>query len=542
MLEPKNLFYSYIKRTGDREVADFLITAKRLEKVRDDMTSPWYYPSSRQIDPESEVGKILATCKAYRGSRLADRYALQGVRALFAAQGYVAGCYTNLGEKVKADSVSSLCGDYLAINPKDRVPFVAQMNPNAAALIGMVSELAVDSVRFAEAIPLIGQLARSKAVKHKGDWELALAYYYGEYAGDLAQARRHIQRAMSGSMSGKDVADQARLYRAKLDARVGDASRMAADMRWMVDNNYKMHSENIIYENWIPTLWKRGDYASAILLCGYADSGEMSAGELADMRASETAFNYEDFGSLSFQLMGSLTSGQLIQTVARLNAPGQLSFLRKFLRPDADYYNELIGTLALREENYDRAVAYLSKVSDKYLKTMNIVKCGYLARDPFVDHRAKGDGERAKLNFARKMLELRRQMVSAPTADQRAMAKLKYEVAYHNSFENCWALTRYYDGFCSNVFVPLFRMWGDDEPEPDYSFLFTYEPTSRKAIDNEYRYRSAIPAALMAMSSDEARAESEYYLGNVRTVVKRYPDTSTASFVKSSCDGWRWWY
>ena len=41
--------------------------------------------------------------------------------------------------------------------------------------------------------------------------------------------------------------------------------------------------------------------------------------------------------------------------------------------------------------------------------------------------------------------------------------------------------------------------------------------------------------------SDEERAKAEYFLGNLKSVVRRYPDTQMAEYVRTSCDRWRNW-
>ena len=46
--------------------------------------------------------------------------------------------------------------------------------------------------------------------------------------------------------------------------------------------------------------------------------------------------------------------------------------LKRYARCDAPYYNELIGMLALREENYKKAVQCLKLVPEKYQKTIYV--------------------------------------------------------------------------------------------------------------------------------------------------------------------------
>ena len=183
--------------------------------------------------------------------------------------------------------------------------------------------------------------------------------------------------------------------------------------------------QNIIYVHYVPQLWKKKDFATAVLLCGYADNMLLSRqydncirndhtpdrdnalpddeyflyGEDTESALSEYYYHEYDvveslplsktrsnncnyYGNLSFQLMNSLSSSQLINVYRHMAANTPLySYLKKYARTDEDYIFELVGTLAIREENYRRATAYLSKVSEEYCKSMNI--CSYLKRDPF---------------------------------------------------------------------------------------------------------------------------------------------------------------
>ena len=89
-----NLFYIYLSNTNDSEITDFLGTAKNLEEQWRNTRSPWYYPSSRDAgdnaDDDGSFSEIIEQCKAYDGTRLRDRYALQAARALFASRRYPA--------------------------------------------------------------------------------------------------------------------------------------------------------------------------------------------------------------------------------------------------------------------------------------------------------------------------------------------------------------------------------------------------------------------------------------------------------------------
>ena len=41
--------------------------------------------------------------------------------------------------------------------------------------------------------------------------------------------------------------------------------------------------------------------------------------------------------------------------------------------------------------------------------------------------------------------------------------------------------------------------------------------------------------------SEEAKAEAEYILGNLSTIIKCYGNSTTARYIKKSCDNWHSW-
>ena len=82
-----NAFATWIRTNDDREVYGFLMLAKICENTRGLMNDPWYYPSKNDGTYMSLI-EIEEKAKAYKGTRLKDRYALQAVRAMFSAQRY----------------------------------------------------------------------------------------------------------------------------------------------------------------------------------------------------------------------------------------------------------------------------------------------------------------------------------------------------------------------------------------------------------------------------------------------------------------------
>lgn len=598
-----NHFYIWLRNTDDYETECFLSVAKDLEERRRAMTSPWYYPQTRGYESETgDFDELIRECRDYRGERFKNRYALQTSRALFAARRYAeciaftdsafasvadgnlmkrmalryaAGCLRRLGRAERSDSLFAMTGDIWSVCDTAPAEYMARLNPCAPQLTDYIRGHAADTAFMLRMVPLAERLLNDRRVVNKGDWHFLLAYVRNEYCGDAARARREALRAAGQSFSSDELRDLARAYRMKLDAAAGHAGKLLADLRWMERKaralcpdatEWIRRCRNIVYAHWTPRLWRSGDYSTAILLCAYADnlapsierqtiwehyydgggwSGSVLGSVTVDeMRRSETYPNTVDYGCLSFQLAGSLTHRQLAAAYTRISADGSAlyAFLRRKARTDRDYYYELIGTLALREEDYRQAVNYLSKVSEHYVRTMNIDKGGYLSREVFnpdSPHRP-GSAPRAKLDFARRMLAYRRTMTAAGAGpDERGLARLMYAIGRRNSFEDCWALTQYWRGWVG-VFEPSLQYWYDSFARTNYAFLYYYDPETDSAA-TEALYRSEVRAALDMLATDEARAKAQYILGNLKTVIRRYPGTTTADFVRTSCDRWKAW-
>lgn len=614
MKDTDNLFYVYLTNTDDREIIDFLMMAKCLEERRGKMCSPWYYPATRGYgEGDGDFYDIIEKCINYKGTRLKDRYGLQAVRAYFAqhdyencisfyedfyadfpddnlfkrmSMKYVAGCWSRLGDDDRANLLYAKAGEYGGHVCEKGTMLLAEINPDSPDLIRHVKYCSKDSARFCSLAPVMEKVLSDGKTKNRGDWEFALAYMDGEYKNDYRSASHHIARALKAGFSSEHFKDKARAYRSKIDAKLGRKENLLADLRWFEEKTDKLSPQaieweralqNVVFTGWVPKLWKKGDYATAILLCSFAENiihsyqkyavgprnfwewqTPVVCGTLDEMRKDENCFNEVDFCSLSFQLMGSLTSSQLIEVKNRIKSGGALySYLKKYARTDDAYYDELIGTLAIREENYKRAMNFLAKVPLSYQKTMNLYKGGYFDRDPLYlypsrwytyssgncEYESKTEGkkgfgqENAKYRFAKQMDEYQRAMKYGRTADERGLARLRYAIGRRNSFEECWALTQYWRGSVYR-FIPALNYWNDEYN--DYDFVYDYE-TSVGHKETERIYNEEIKAALAMLTTDEARAEAQYLLGNLVTVVRLYADTETGRFVKSSCDNWKQW-
>lgn len=92
-----NAFARWIKDSGGKEILDYLILAKSCETARELQADPWYYPSDFD-ETVIDLKHIAEEAKAYSGSLLNDRYALQAVRAMFSLHDYQ-GCIDYWKEK-----------------------------------------------------------------------------------------------------------------------------------------------------------------------------------------------------------------------------------------------------------------------------------------------------------------------------------------------------------------------------------------------------------------------------------------------------------
>lgn len=620
-----NLFYRYINNTDDREIIEFLSTAKEMEEMRATLTSPWYYPRSHSEKSEPfDASDILRRCREYRGKRLRDRYALQYVRALFAtrqygrciqavdsafagfpdsnlfrrmAMRYAAGCRSRLGEPQVADSLFAIAGDVSSI-AGDRLGLMCRLNPSAPNLTAYIRSIASDTVAMLGLKPEARRLGADPRVANRGDWNFLLAFINNEYCSEPAAARRNIIAALAQPFSSAGLRDDARAYKIMLDALTGNTSSLRADLEWIESKISPTGSDNTLWDNrlkhlvygyLVPHFWKAGDYATAILLSGYADcltasmrlydipddyrdATPVTSLTLSEMRKRSDIFNPVDYGCLSFQLMQSLPFPRLAAIAPSLIGGGNAlhRFLRRKARTDRDYIYELIGTVALRQEHYTQAVRYLSQVSTAYFPTTNVDKHGYLARDPFthypsrheistgynIDWSVSGGSPRsnpgAKLDFARRMADYQRQASSAPSADDRLMARLMYAIGRRNSMEECWALTHYSRGYNWSVFVPDDYYYSPRPEGSPYAFLYAYDHRPVEArydreiadilsVLNDSPAPTTTQGSLRGKISDETCARIHHILGNLLTVKARYSSTATALLLRTSCDNWDSW-
>lgn len=560
------------------EQRTLLLLAKELSEFRTSHRDRWYYPLHRsQPNQTTDYDGFIARALAYKGSRYADRYALQAVRAAFAghrneycihlydslfnrflndnlfkrmARGYAAGAMARMGRRHEANEIFAQLGDVASVADTNAVEFVALRNPDAPDVMDRILDNAANCDRYGtrrDYGPTAAKVLAQGNASYPGDYEFVLAeseYNHGRHA----EAAARMARAMGLPFSSGDLRNHARAFNMKMKAMQGNRTALEEDVRWMANMHRSENGrvwqrmwQNIVYMHWVPVLWQAGAYEEAILFAADADYRD----------------NSSPYASLTFQLMGSLDSHRLEQAYDRiLSSQNPLwVHLRTHLRTDRDYWYELVGTLALREEDYGRAARFLGQVGEGYLNSMNIYTDGYLERNFFTPYPERGnpsslyrgyydfsvsrepgeDHADAKYRFALEMAKLQHTAQYGENPDRRALAALTYAIGRRNSFEECWALTQYWRG-STRTFHPQLDDSNDDFSEAEYyPWLYDYCRNEGWTATRE-RYLSDIEQAMAALTTDDARARALVMLNRYVTAASRYGDTPTAARLRRCCD------
>ena len=584
-----NRFYRWIRSNKAVEVQDFLSFAKRVERIRAEKCSPWYYPAKKGEGTNVDDGftSLIEYCADKYDSKLKVRYGLQMIRLLHSscqyeecvtaynrwfsdvpdnhlmkrmAMDYVAGAWTRLGDVDKANKYFALKGDISSLNGVDVLAYMAEVNPSAYPMREIEERLG-SNYEPSSLLPAAYKVVEAGKAKNIGEWEFLLAYLEGEYNDDYEAANKYIRKALSHGLPTQTGRDHARAYKMAIDGARGNVKPLLADLKWL-ENKVKYGGDirrwrhialGIVYHHWFPYLTEHEHLPMAILLsnyienlCGYMKDGWEyghlpSAQEKKKMRTSRKDRNEMDFSGCLVDFIMMLKPQELIDYKHCLKDSSRLvTYLRDGGRNDDDFLNEMIGTLCLRECDYAGAIKWLSKVSPGYQYTLNTYKGGYLTRDPFAftlesrqdaKESAKQfprlqNKENIKLNFAKEMYRLEQQMRFGKNENVRAVAKVKYALARYASFSSCWALTAYKDGYV----YPNHTVY--PKTLPYYHSLKDQE---------EERMKDMVWDIVESIGDVETAAEVQYLLGNLKTVAKKYPNTSTGKFLSTHCDNWKDW-
>lgn len=250
--------------------------------------------------------------------------------------------------------------------------------------------------------------------------------------------------------------------------------------------------------------------------------------------------NLHDYSNQMFNLVDSLQTSTIIRYWEAVQSPHtpaerywtQCSYL------DADYWQEIIGTHALRELNYPLAVTYLSKVSSDYQYRTNVYRDNCMWRNPFhynpkYNLQPIDDNRDYKLTFAQDMAGLEQKMNHSSDPNVRARSMILYALGMKNSMNWCWALTYYSK-------TSYQWLWIDGEEEEEYKKYFDmYAPAEAKYRTQVWNQADSLIQAAFPLFTDPEQAAMEYSkLAMVWKVAELYPDTETGRWLSRHCDQW----
>ena len=600
----ENAFLNWIISNKANDIKEFLLTAKELEELREERLSPWYYPTNKEgydsvTDEKRRFEDIIARCDAGSRGRLADRYALQKIRALIAtrrwqdcidsynktftgysdsslmkrmAKGYVAGAISRLGDTETADSIFAELGDFYSLSTKrdinSRFIYMAKKFPESENLKTALNSYIGYGNKEGNLpyLQVADAALTSPAVKHKGDWLFLKAYIEYVYNCDAAKAAGLMAEARKHTFSKAPMADDARFFEICVRAEADDLRDLADNAYWAI-NSYG--NKDVVWCFLLPALLRQNRVTDALILANYEIPPEVDE----DFRSNHNGKDTDTYAHIGFQLLVSRKPEE-VEAYRRALAEGTSPLVTKLghrIRKDRDYLDEITGTLYLREGNYGKAAEYLSRVSHSYQRSMNLYKEKCLIHDPWVyaytpsreswefDRWSGDEYDRrsdrpdfvksktrplktqkdAKLNFAREMLRLENVMTNGNTSDERGLARLRYTIGRYNSFNNAWALTQYWLGTSNQVNYHYYFFTNLEDRYPSVGTYIPQLPAQLKEVN--MKFPGEIDAIISSLVTPEAKAEAHLMLRNYRTIARHYPNTEAAHLLAASCDAWKDW-
>ena len=582
----QNRFLLWIIRNKEKDIEEFLLTAKELEELRSERASAWYHPSSKSKEKEDErFHTILSKCKEHLSGRFADRYLLQAIRALMSlgeyqeaigiykknfqsypennlfkrmSKRYVAGCLQRIGNIEESNRMFAEVGDFNSMvgDKENDYCYMAYVSPESPELKIRLNRVIGygDSVVNNRYYAVAEAALKSPHVVNRGDWLFLKAYVEVIYNHNSRRAVHLVKQALKSKFSTEEMRNDAKFFKICIDAENGNLSNLQENVGWIL-NTYGNRDGLWFYI--IPALLKKGRTTEALLL--------------ANCRSG----NDEAFADTGFQTMLSCKAKDIVAYKKYLDANNSEFFksFRNWVISDKNYLNEIIGTLFLREGDYENAVKYLAVVSLTYQKLLSIYTEEFLIYDPWQysytdedkwyycwwrdEEEIKNDDEEgevyrpifekaknkrlatqdnAKLKFAREMARLSKVIKTGKTKDERMLAKLKYTIGRYNSFNSCWALTQYWLGNTYHHNYQHFYYGWDDVYELEYII-----DLPRELAQVSSTFKEDVEIVFKELQSNEAKAEAHLMLRNFKTIAKHYPQSAAGKYVSAHCDGWKDW-
>ncbi len=235
------------------------------------------------------------------------------------------------------------------------------------------------------------------------------------------------------------------------------------------------------------------------------------------LRKSSRLENPYDYRNHLFDLLDTIDVRHVVAYVDRLqHVQSEFDhYLNSRGYSEPVYFHDIIGTKYLFRSEYAKAVVYLEKVPLAFQFTLNTFKEDCMKRNPFQPETNLTDRSDYKLNFAREMETLHRQIHGSTDVNRVAQAQIRYAIGLRNSFESCWALTQYKKSCYDNERIAQ----------------------KKKSVQMEYDW--LVDEALSMFTDSESAARAYWWLGYYKKVVRDYPNTGIAEFARTHCDNLR---
>lgn len=274
-------------------------------------------------------------------------------------------------------------------------------------------------------------------------------------------------------------------------------------------------------DNRLYGLVDRIDYDRVTKENGYNSYQLIEGSTVKEFRYAKNKYNHHDYSNHFFELIDSIGLNSTERYVQNVFYPR--SEFDRYLNArgytGSDYLNDIAGTQCLREMCYDKAVMYLSSVSNAYNSGhLNVV----MQYNPFAIKRERKTAScDTRLEFAREMNSMEQRIKSSSNQNEKAKLMFRFAVGLRNSFDRCWPLTQYYRGvsYWGSV-VEEKRDWENDQ--------YTKSAMSK--------YEQMVTSACEIATDDEVAAEISYQLSNFKTVAEKYPNTKKGRLVRGKCD------
>ncbi len=318
-------------------------------------------------------------------------------------------------------------------------------------------------------------LVSSGKTKSPALWMAAageLEFLFGKYKDAIATLNKAVD--MNGTPRMKDNARAIRMVVSVKPATLNKEYNawIANEIKWLGAkikeespsiyqyNHYEDILDRLVYNNLVPKYKENGQLQLATALLGMMEN----TNRLTNRTFEDGSFDRTE-GSYSneyFQALDEMTPKQLVehkQYIFNKGGDALEQIAKSCIKIDETYFNDLIGTCYLANNQFAEAINYLSKVPASFMEQQNIsyyvahrdyTKPRWMGKQKISDNDATdGPGQGSirsnkKLDFCKEMVQLQERytLANAETRQQLAydLATRYLQASYKG---DCWWLTRY---------------------------------------------------------------------------------------------------